>query len=255
MRPDELAHELAKPFSKGAVHWRAQTITNDGRKALALAYIDARHVMERLDAVCGVAGWQCKYSHANGKTICDLAIKINDEWIWKADGAGDTQVEAEKGAISDAFKRAAVKWGIGRYLYELDAVWCPCEVENGRFRKFTKDPWDYVKGVSAASVIREGKALCKALQESDDPSKFMVNRGDELKNYINTANEPELARNAIYSHAHLSAIALIENSDDPAGVINDQQPLMDRLKAETPIYFNAVNEAAAKRKQQLEEAA
>ena len=28
-----------------------------------------------------------------------------------------------KGAASDAFKRAAVKWGIGRYLYAMQPVW------------------------------------------------------------------------------------------------------------------------------------
>jgi hypothetical protein len=105
--------------------------------------------MNRLDDVCGAAGWQCEYPHAGGKTICSIGIKIDGEWVWKADGAGDTDVEAEKGAISDAFKRAAVKWGIGRYLYDLDAPWVPCETyESGgkkRWSKWKEDPWKYVK--------------------------------------------------------------------------------------------------------------
>ena len=81
MQPDELARALAAEFPKQAISWRAQSVTQDGKKALALAYIDARDVMQRLDEVCGVNCWQCKYSHANGKTICDIAIKINGEWI------------------------------------------------------------------------------------------------------------------------------------------------------------------------------
>jgi hypothetical protein len=81
--------------------------------------VDARDVMDRLDYICGIEGWQCRYSHAEGKTVCEIGIRIDSEWVWKADGAGDSDVEAEKGALSDAFKRAAVRWGIARYLYEL----------------------------------------------------------------------------------------------------------------------------------------
>lgn len=115
--------ELAKPFPPELVSWRVGSTKADKTAGLALAYIDARDVMERLDAVCGPPNWQCKYSHANGKTVCDIGIKCDGEWVWKADGAGDSDVEAEKGALSDAFKRAAVRWGIGRYLYDIKSSW------------------------------------------------------------------------------------------------------------------------------------
>jgi hypothetical protein len=119
---------LAAPFPPEAIHWRAQTVTRDGDKALALAYIDARDVQDRLDAVCGPANWQDSYTETvKGRLICTLSVRIGGEWISKSDGAGDTDVEGEKGAISDSLKRAAVKWGIGRYLYNLGNVWAPCE--------------------------------------------------------------------------------------------------------------------------------
>ncbi len=51
--------------------------------------------------------------------ICYLSIRCDGEWVTKSDGAGDTNIEAEKGGISDALKRAAQKFGIGRYLYYL----------------------------------------------------------------------------------------------------------------------------------------
>lgn len=141
--------QLAKEFPQEAISWRAQSVTRDGSKAMALAYIDARDVMKRLDEVCGLAGWQCRYPHANGKTICEIGIKCKDEWVWKADGSGDTDIEAEKGAISDAFKRAAVKWGIGRYLYDMGTPWVPCESYEGndgkkKFSKFLDDPWSCI---------------------------------------------------------------------------------------------------------------
>jgi hypothetical protein len=115
--------ELREPFPPAKISWRiARVVNEDGPtkgKAQVLAYIDARDVMERLDYICGIEGWQCRYSHTANKTVCDIGIKIDGEWLWKSDGAGDTDVEAEKGALSDAFKRAAVRWGIGRYLYDL----------------------------------------------------------------------------------------------------------------------------------------
>lgn len=66
--------------------------------------------------------------------------------VTKSDGAGDTQVEGDKGAISDAFKRAAVKFGVGRYLYDMEAVYVKCEThKDGKFKSFSEDPWDAVQ--------------------------------------------------------------------------------------------------------------
>ncbi len=107
---------LTRPFDSKEVKWRL------GGRNMALAYIDARVVMDRLDEVCGPENWQTSHICADGKTICRIGIKINDEWVWKSDGAGDTKIEADKGAVSDSIKRAAVNWGIGRYLYQVRAV-------------------------------------------------------------------------------------------------------------------------------------
>lgn len=125
---------LTAPFPPDRVSWRVGSTTADRKRGMALAYIDARDVMDRLDEVCGPENWQCRYPHANGKTVCEIGIRINGEWIWKADGAGDTDFEAEKGALSDAFKRAAVRWGIGRYLYDLEAPWVDIEVSGRSVR-------------------------------------------------------------------------------------------------------------------------
>lgn len=138
---NNIIERLKAPFPPSAISWRVGSTTKDKTKGMALAYIDARDVMNRLDEVCGAEGWQCTYPHANGKTICSIGIKFGNEWVWKADGAGDSDVEAEKGAISDAFKRAAVKWGIGRYLYDMDSPWL--EIEGfGNSYKFTKASLD-----------------------------------------------------------------------------------------------------------------
>jgi hypothetical protein len=154
---------LSDEFPRSSISWRAQTVTKTGDKALALAYIDARDVMDRLDTVCGPANWQDRYEFHGSRTICYLSIRIGDEWVTKADGAGDSDVEAEKGAISDALKRAAVKWGIGRYLYALESPWVPCETyEAGgkkHWKRWTADPWSCVRGASAPLAPLQGEVI------------------------------------------------------------------------------------------------
>lgn len=137
----QIAAQLAEPFHPKQVHWRVGS-TNakklgvqpwEATKGLPLAYIDARDVMDRLDSVVGSHNWDDAYREtASGRVICDLTVHYGDsgEWACKSDGAGDTGTEGAKGAISDAFKRAAVKFGIGRYLYGIKSGWI--DLENGR---------------------------------------------------------------------------------------------------------------------------
>lgn len=119
--------KLHEPFPADCVSWRVGSVSAEKKKGKALAYIDARDVMQRLDEIVGPENWQCRYTHAESKTVCEIGIKIGNEWVWKSNGAGDTDFEQEKGALSDAFKRAAVLWGIGRYLYGIDAPWVDVE--------------------------------------------------------------------------------------------------------------------------------
>jgi|TARA_R100000750_G_scaffold14367_1_gene9433 hypothetical protein len=107
---DKTEMALKRPFKN--VKWR-----KGYKNGKDLVYIDARDVMDRLDTVFGVDGWQTKYEYLGGRMICNLSVQFNDTWITKSDGADDSSIEGAKGGISDALKRAAVLLGIGRYLY------------------------------------------------------------------------------------------------------------------------------------------
>lgn len=174
--------KLAVPFPASKIRWRIGNKTKDKNKATALAYIDARDVMERLDAVCGPAGWKDEYvtepprtvrktkkgwgnnpdEHYNeqicGRVICKLSIKDPEsgEWITKCDGAGETNVEGEKGGISDAFKRAAVKFGVNRDAYGIESRYYPID----QYGKFTQTP-----GVPAWYQDKINKYIAKTKQE------------------------------------------------------------------------------------------
>lgn len=143
MSSTDIWKRLAAPFPAAAVSWRAQQVfERDGQySALALAYIDARDVMGRFDEVLGPEGWQDSYQETpSGRLICSLSVLPIGEtnWITKSDGAGSTDVEGDKGAISDAFKRAGVKWGVGRYLYDLGNTYAPCEAVKRGDRLYFK---------------------------------------------------------------------------------------------------------------------
>ncbi len=99
-----------------------------GNRALALRYIDARLVMGRLDEVVGFHNWQDAYTLLpTGEVECRLSVRIGGEWITKTDVGGQSEQPDDgdkmKSAYSDALKRAAVKFGIGRYLYRLPQEW------------------------------------------------------------------------------------------------------------------------------------
>lgn len=129
---------LSEPFPAEAIDWRVGATNGDKSKGIALAYIQARPVMDRLDEVVGLGNWTDVYTPIQGKDgvvgfLCTLSLKIGDNWISKMDGADTSDIEAIKGGISDAFKRAAVKWGIGRYLYDLPGIWAPIEARGKSF--------------------------------------------------------------------------------------------------------------------------
>src|SRR5882724_4568587 len=126
MPEKSIEEKLAEPFDPADVRFKPQTVS--ANRALAVAYTDVRVVQDRLDSAAGPAHWQDEYTiDGSGSVICRLSIRLNGEWISKVDvGSLSEQPDAGdklKAAFSDGLKRAAVKWGVGRYLYRLPMTW------------------------------------------------------------------------------------------------------------------------------------
>ena len=115
----EVLKKLAEPFGMDKIKFKIQTKPSEKGNALVVAYIDARDVMDRLDEV--VAGdWSDEYRPATiGGVQCNLTVM----GVTRCDVGTSGDNEPEKAAYSDAFKRAAVKFGIGRFLYTLPKMW------------------------------------------------------------------------------------------------------------------------------------
>jgi hypothetical protein len=131
---------LAAAFDQSEVKFKPGVVS--GNRALAIGYVDARVIQDRLDDVLGVDGWQDDYEClADGSVVCRLRLRLGSEWITKVDvGSPSEQPDGGdrlKAAFSDALKRAAVKFGIGRYLYRLPSQWVDYDPAK---RKFLRSP-------------------------------------------------------------------------------------------------------------------
>lgn len=143
MELSELKKEI--PFK-----WRVQSANQWG--ASCVAYIDARDVQDLLDEVCGPQNWQCKFSEHKGNLFCEIGIRqsfddepiLEDIWVWKSDCGTESNVEKQKGEASDAFKRAAVMWGIGRFLYSKTIVKLPTKEKNGKYVPYSEKSGRYI---------------------------------------------------------------------------------------------------------------
>ncbi len=140
MTQQEIEEALAAPFDAKEVKFRPGSVS--GNRALALAYVDARVIQDRLDSVLGVSGWQDEYTPVEGGNyLCKLTCKLGDEWVTKMDIGGESEQpdggDRAKSAVSDALKRAAVKFGIGRYLYRFPKQWADYDPQK---RQFVKPP-------------------------------------------------------------------------------------------------------------------
>lgn len=147
------AKTLVSPFPSKMVSWRMGAINKEALRAQAFPYLE-RHVIEtRLDDVMGPGCWKTSFEFIQPGTkidaiICTLSLKFDGEWVGRSDGVSLTESGASnsndnmdviKTGITNAFKRAAACWGIGRYIYEFSAPVADIEY-RGQYAKFKQTP-------------------------------------------------------------------------------------------------------------------
>lgn len=163
--------KLSAPFDIEDIEWRVQRSgVNNGKPwAMALVYVTNRAIQQRLDDVCSPLGWKNEYLPApDGGVMCGISIWDGDkkQWVSKFDGAENTNVEAVKGGLSSAMKRAGSQWGIGRYLYKLTVMFAQCQIERPQnrhgwgevFDKKTKTKFYWQEPILPAWALPEKEA-------------------------------------------------------------------------------------------------
>ena len=106
---EQIHQELSEPFSHEDVEWKIQTVSKDKSRGLAVAYVTARAIQNRLDAVVGAQNWKPVFRQWHTVTdrdgnpissqLCTIQIFDDErhEWMEKTDGAENTDYEPVKG--------------------------------------------------------------------------------------------------------------------------------------------------------------
>jgi len=131
----ELGEKLRRPFDPNDVDFRVQgRVSEQTGKGQVVAYIDARLVQDRLDTVVGPGEWTFEWEPIVVEKGDVQVVKgtLTIHGVAKSDVGTASNFEASKGCVSDALKRAAVHFGIGRYLYDIPASWVQADPKNGR---------------------------------------------------------------------------------------------------------------------------
>lgn len=173
---------LSAPFAVGELKFFPVALTKDKAKGRVGSYIDARAVMDRLDAVVGAANWGTNYRIIDTQTKaveCTLGVSFDGViTTTKSDvgypnegrDADNADKEPYKAAYSDALKRAAVQFGIGRYIYslELEQDWLPVD----QYGKFSVEP--RLKGSTAPPAPRQAPPSGPVSQAAYDQAQLMA---------------------------------------------------------------------------------
>ena len=119
--------------------------------------------------------------------MCGISIKCDGEWVTKWDGSGNTDFEAVKGGFSGSMKRAAVQWGIGRYLYNIEATFAVINENGKHYQKGRKDyyksfKWDAPQMPDWAlpklelEDVENGLAICDDSESIDRYAKALFEK-------------------------------------------------------------------------------
>jgi hypothetical protein len=111
-------------FRQGQVRPRDRRDKSKGYEATLFSYVGVRAVQQRLDDVLGLH-WGDTVVTIPGGFVTGIMVRAGSEWVTRTDGAelGANKANSLKTGISDSFKRAAVKYGVGRYIRRLPKAW------------------------------------------------------------------------------------------------------------------------------------
>jgi hypothetical protein len=178
----EIVQVLREPIP---YQWRVQSKTKTG-KLMCSAYVDARDVMNRLDDVCV---WEVRYAHVADTIMATLEIHADDGRFCRSDfgqrietNTQDQMYEqAIKSSSSDAFKRAAVAFGLGRFLYDMDMVFVEGDQYGRPVDGYGNAIWDLTSHINGLKKMPQPKP-------SPDPQPV---QSAEQKEATETAQQPD----------------------------------------------------------------
>jgi Rad52/22 family double-strand break repair protein len=262
----EALPQLRRPPTPAAVRFKIQNAVNE--VAQVAAYVDARLVFDRLDHVCGER-WSAAFDELP-KALIPPPVDRNGELkepppvyaCCRLTLYGVTREDVGEGrdpkaAFSDAVKRAAVHFGIGRALYAMRSPWLREGDGDGELRRSRKgrlvldarsEAWCremYERWLSEGGGKQFGEPLdhgdeagAAGFDEQSDQPATESARPEEAADLEAEPQDGERADAASVAAAgRLRAVSDGEPGDPPATALDRQQiahwRLVGRYKDET----------------------
>lgn len=220
MKLSDLRHRLQAPFSAHLVHWKPGALSRSKDRALLMAFIDARAVQDRLDAVCP-DDWHFDAQEVPSAKVPTVRGTLTVLGVSRTDfGEGDPTTGAGdsfKAACSDALKRCAVHFGIGRYLYDLPKVWVEWDEQKRAPKSAPELPaWarpEHERGPGGAHLVQAMEQLRHELPEDLGLQREVYKH---LKAALSALHPPRLEPSGREAESEGDPVA--STSEAPAGI-------------------------------------
>jgi hypothetical protein len=158
----EMMEALAQPFPVEAIQWKPGATNADKSRALALAYVDLRHYIDRLNEVAG-ADWSDDYEVQVEGTVVLCRLTVAGVTRSDVGEAPRTDENTATTALAQAFKRACVKFGLGAYLYRLPRLWVEYDIQRRGFTDAALARLEQVVPRGAKRADGNGHDLCLSM--------------------------------------------------------------------------------------------
>ncbi|AFQ19630.1 Rad52/Rad22 family DNA repair protein [Bacillus thuringiensis] len=210
-----IMESLQAEFPFEQLGWKiTNTFESQGRFfAYVAPFVDARAIQDRFDEVFGIDNWQVSYEKWGEKaTKCTISVFLNERWISKEDGSEESDYSSVKGGFSNSLKRAAVLWGVGRYLYNIK----PTKVElstrsngpNSIYVSYQKKGYYFIPPTMLQQKHKQGSS-------KKEPSNGQVSLGVLIQNIQELAKPLSITSREIllaYNHNYNAQARTFEDT-------------------------------------------
>ena len=251
---NQILAELEVPFSPDQVQWRVTNTTNDKKRGQVVPYAGPRAYTDRLNALFSPQGWTREYkvetmsnitrvkkgeSIVSGKVLVTCTVTIIG--LWSHSGTGEEWADDENGMTSadaQAFKRACSCFGLGRYFYDIPAIWVDLDQHRQPVRPPALSGWalpeNWRKGMRPGG--KSGNGENQTEKANGSRSAVQADALDERILSLEKAVGAGLYRNILREYGRVNQPKLIRDAATKRKVLGMLESVVrgiDRLDAVT----------------------
>jgi hypothetical protein len=184
---------LKAPFSKERLGVKIQNFNKDRSRAMLVLYLQHTDVQDRLEEVDPAWTTEVLKEERIGDSVY-VRIRLTVKGVSRENvGEGNDP----KGAYSDALKRCAMLFGVGRYLYDSDTIWVDYDESRDRYRQWSIEDYERVsKGASTESRpgLKTGSIEKKEPKVKAESKKTVARPREQLNRVLMNLYRPYLSR-------------------------------------------------------------